>query len=102
MSFYNIAQGYNYKSRAYRVLTLSAISRDTCYGQAWLCTTCRTLDFHGKSESLYHRDSPRISGYRVQNVSQMNTQSHTSHHIRIKVHNLLHVHYGVHQYKPLG
>jgi hypothetical protein len=24
------------------------------------------------------------------------------HHIRVKVHNLLHVHYGVHHYKPLG
>jgi hypothetical protein len=39
-----------------------------------------------KSESLYHRDSPWISGYRVQNVSQINTQSHTSLHIKIIVH----------------
>jgi hypothetical protein len=31
---------------------------------------CKTPDFHTKSESLYHRDSPWISGYRVQNVSQ--------------------------------
>jgi hypothetical protein len=42
---------------------------------------CKTPDFHRKSESLYHRDSPWISGYRVQNVSLINTQSHTSHHI---------------------
>jgi hypothetical protein len=61
-----------------------------------------TPNFHRKPESLYHRDSPWISGYRVQNVSQINTQSHTSHHMRVKVHNLLHVHYGVHHYKPLG
>jgi hypothetical protein len=51
---------------------------------------------------MYHRDSPWISGYCVQNVSQINTQSHTSHHIRVKVHHLLHVHCGVHSYKPLG
>jgi hypothetical protein len=63
---------------------------------------CKTSDFRRKHKSLYHRDSPWISGYRVQNVSQINTQSHTSHHIRVQVHNLLHVHYGVHQYKPLG
>jgi hypothetical protein len=43
---------------------------------------CKTPDFHRKSESLYHRDSPWISGYRAQNVSQINTQSHTSHHIK--------------------
>jgi hypothetical protein len=48
---------------------------------------CKTPNFHRKPESLYHRDSPWISGYRVQNVSQINTQSHTSHHIRVKVHN---------------
>jgi hypothetical protein len=47
---------------------------------------CKTPDFHRKSASLYHRDSPWISGYRVQNVSQNNTQSHTSHHIKIIVH----------------
>jgi hypothetical protein len=63
---------------------------------------CKTLDFLRKLESLYHRDSPWISGYRVQNVSQIITQSHTSHHIRALVHNLLHVHYEVHHYKPLG
>jgi hypothetical protein len=63
---------------------------------------CKTPDFHRKPESLYHRNSPWISGYRVQNVSQIKTESHTSHHIRALVHNLLHVHYGVHQYKPLG
>jgi hypothetical protein len=28
-------------------------------------TTCKTLDFHRKPESLYYRDSPWISGYRV-------------------------------------
>jgi hypothetical protein len=39
---------------------------------------------------------------RVQNISQINPQSHTSHHMRVKVHNLLHVHYGIHHYKPLG
>jgi hypothetical protein len=65
-------------------------------------TTCITPDFHRKRKSLYHRDSPWISGYLVQNVSQIITQSHTSHHIRVKVHYLVHVHYGVHQYKPLG
>jgi hypothetical protein len=43
-----------------------------------------------------------MSGYRVQNVSQINTQSHTSHHIGVKVHILVHVHYGVHHYNPLG
>jgi hypothetical protein len=63
---------------------------------------CKTPDFHRKPESLYRRDSLWISGYHVQNVSQINTQSHTSHHIRVKVYNLLHVHYGVHHYKPLG
>jgi hypothetical protein len=63
---------------------------------------CKTPDFHRKPESLYLRDSPWISGYRVQNISQINTQSLTSYHIRVKVHNLLHVHYGVHHYKPLG
>jgi hypothetical protein len=50
---------------------------------------CKTPDFHRKSESLYHRDSPWISGYRVQNVSQINTQSHTSHHIRRIVHEFI-------------
>jgi hypothetical protein len=65
-------------------------------------TTCKTPDFHRKPESLYHQDSPWISDYHVQNVSQINTQSHTSHLMRVKVHNLLHVHYGVHHYKPLG
>jgi hypothetical protein len=30
---------------------------------------CKTPDFRRKPESLYHRDSPWISGYRVQNVS---------------------------------
>jgi hypothetical protein len=45
--------------------------------------------FIEKSESLYHRDSPWISGYRVQNVSQINTQSHTSHHIKIIVHKFI-------------
>jgi hypothetical protein len=35
---------------------------------------------------MYHRDSPWISGYSVQDVSQNNTQSHTSHHIKIIVH----------------
>jgi hypothetical protein len=63
---------------------------------------CKTPDFHRKPESLYHRDSPWISGYRVQNVSQITTQSHSSHHIRVKVHNLLHAHCGLHHYKPLG
>jgi hypothetical protein len=63
---------------------------------------CKTSDFHRKLESLYHRDSPWISGYRVQNVSQIITQSHTSHHIRVRVHNLLHVQYRVQHYKPLG
>jgi hypothetical protein len=47
---------------------------------------CKTPDFHRKPESLYHRDSPWISGYRVQNVSQTDTQSHTSHLIKIRVH----------------
>jgi hypothetical protein len=47
---------------------------------------CKTPEFHRKPESLYHRDSPWISGYRVQNVSQNNTQSHTSHHIKLIVH----------------
>jgi hypothetical protein len=42
--------------------------------------------FLEKPESLYHRDSPWISGYRVQNVSQIDTQSHTSHHIKLIVH----------------
>jgi hypothetical protein len=46
---------------------------------------CKTPDFHRKSESLYHRDSPWISGYRVQNVSQIDTQSHTLHHIKVIV-----------------
>jgi hypothetical protein len=50
-------------------------------------TTCKTLDLHRKPESLYHRDSPWISGYRIQNVSQIISQSHTSHHIRTLVHN---------------
>jgi hypothetical protein len=50
---------------------------------------CKTPDFHGKSESLYHRDSPWISGYRVQNVSQIDTQSHTSHHIKLLVHKFI-------------
>jgi hypothetical protein len=50
-------------------------------------TTCKTLDFHRKPESLYHRDSPWIRGYHVQNVSQIISQSHTSHHIRVKIHN---------------
>jgi hypothetical protein len=63
---------------------------------------CKTPNFRRKPESLYHRDTPWISGYRVQNVSQIITQSHTTHHIRSKVHNSLHVHYGVHYYKPLG
>jgi hypothetical protein len=49
----------------------------------------KTPDFHRKSESLYHRDSPWISDYRVQNVSQINTQSHTSHHIRITIHEFI-------------
>jgi hypothetical protein len=48
--------------------------------------SCKTPDFHRKSESMYHRDSPWISGYSVQDVSQNNTQSHTSHHIKIIVH----------------
>jgi hypothetical protein len=62
----------------------------------WRCTNrnrpsamgmpCKTPDFHRKPESLYHRDSPWISGYRVQNVSQIDTQSHTSHHIKLIVH----------------
>jgi hypothetical protein len=47
---------------------------------------CKTPDFHRKPESLYRRDSPWISGYRVQNVSQNDTQSHTSHHIKLIVH----------------
>jgi hypothetical protein len=63
---------------------------------------CKISNFHRKPESLYHRDSPWISGYHVQNISQINTQSHTTHHMRVKVHNLLQVHYGVHHYKPLG
>jgi hypothetical protein len=71
------------------------------WGRKYL-TCCKTPDFQTKPESLYHRDSPWISGYRVQYVSQIITQSHTSHHIRALVHNLLHVHYGVHHYKPLG
>jgi hypothetical protein len=50
---------------------------------------CKTPDFHRKSESLYLRDSPWISGYRVQNVSQISTQSHTSHHIKIRVHKFI-------------
>jgi hypothetical protein len=50
---------------------------------------CKTPDFHRKPESLYHRDSPWISGYRVQNVSQMNIQSHTTHHIKIIVHKII-------------
>jgi hypothetical protein len=45
--------------------------------------------FIEKSESVYHRDSPWISGYRVQNVSQMNTQSHTFHHIKVRVHKFI-------------
>jgi hypothetical protein len=45
--------------------------------------------FIEKSESLYHRDSPWISGYRTQNVSQINTQSHTSHHIKLIVHEFI-------------
>jgi hypothetical protein len=48
---------------------------------------CKTPDFHRKPEYLYHSDSLWISGYHVQNVSQINKQSHTSHHIRVKVHN---------------
>jgi hypothetical protein len=47
---------------------------------------CKTPDFHRKPESLYHRDSPWISGYRVQNVSRIDIQSHTSHHIKLIVH----------------
>jgi hypothetical protein len=47
---------------------------------------CKTPDFHRKSESLYHRDSLWISGYRVQNVSQIDTQSHTSHHNKLIAH----------------
>jgi hypothetical protein len=50
---------------------------------------CKTPDFHRKPESLYHRDSPWISGYRVQNVSQIDTQSHTSHHIKLIVHEFI-------------
>jgi hypothetical protein len=50
---------------------------------------CKTPDFHRISESLYHRDSPWISGYRVQNVSQIDTQSHTSHHIKLVVHEFI-------------
>jgi hypothetical protein len=48
--------------------------------------SCKTPDFRRKPESLYHRNSPWISGYRVQNVSQIDTQSHTSHHIKLIVH----------------
>jgi hypothetical protein len=77
-------------------------SLPTSLFQKYVFGICKTPDFCRKLKSLYHRDSPWLSGYRVQNVSQINTQSHTSHHIRVKVHNLLHVHYGVHQYKPLG
>jgi hypothetical protein len=58
----------------------------------WVHTTpeqCKTPDFHRKPESLYHRDSPWISGYRVQNVSQIDTQSHTSHHIKLIVHQFI-------------
>jgi hypothetical protein len=46
---------------------------------------CETPDFHRKPKSLYHCDSPWISGYHVQNVSQIDTQSHTSHHIKLIV-----------------
>jgi hypothetical protein len=87
----------------------------TTWSSLWVtgsgCASCtgsrshlifKTPDFERKLESLYHRDSPWISGYHVQNVSQINTQSHTSHHATVKVHNLLHVHYGVHYYRPLG
>jgi hypothetical protein len=49
-------------------------------------SVCKTPDFHRKPESLYHRDSPWINGYRVQNVSQISTQSHTSHLIKLRVH----------------
>jgi hypothetical protein len=54
-------------------------------GEQTLDLKCKTPDFHRKPESLYHRDSPWISGYRVQNVSQNDTQSHTSHHIKLVV-----------------
>jgi hypothetical protein len=63
------------------------------YTYNFLCVSkhpsCKTPDFHRKSESLYLRDSPWISGYRVQNVSQISTQSHTSHHIKIRVHKFI-------------
>jgi hypothetical protein len=67
----------NTKPRVYRPTPVRPVS-----------TTCKTPDFHRKPESLYHRDSPWISGYRVQNVSQINTHSHTSHHIKIIVHKI--------------
>jgi hypothetical protein len=90
-------------------MEVTATWRRACWQLMWLGATlaadvaaCKTPDFHRKPESLYHRDSPWISGYRVQNVLQIITQSHTLHHIGALVHNLLHVHYGLHHYKPLG
>jgi hypothetical protein len=81
--------------RKFSVLHISANGRRR--SNAILClehngvvlSSCKTPDFHRKSESLYHRDSPWISGYRVQNVSQIDTQSHTSHHIELIVHEFI-------------
>jgi hypothetical protein len=66
---------------------MSEVGRCPCSGLTHGC--CKTPDFHRKSESLYLRDSPWISGYRVQNISQINTQSHTSHHIKLIVHEFI-------------
>jgi hypothetical protein len=62
---------------------------DDPYFEPWIQSMCKTPDFHKKPDSLYHRDSPWISGYRVQNVSQIDTQSHTSHHIKLIVHEFI-------------
>jgi hypothetical protein len=54
---------------------LPVMATSTLHVKPWI--------FKRKPESLYLHDSPWISVYRVQNVSQIAKHSHTSHHISI-------------------
>jgi hypothetical protein len=60
---------YFLQLRIKRFSSQKGLRKWSTLGSAWAFLLCKISDFHRKPESLYHRDSPCISGYRAQNVS---------------------------------